>query len=285
MSRAFNGVHPAESFHACTALFESFLDHVHRAVQTMPYTTADRLLKRTLYVYNSSVGLRVQSAMRGYDAFLLTKVRNANSDDRTRLARDIHDHLGSSLAMILRCLELHEAHEMQGPPGDRLRSAYAFLDEALYYTRTLVGNLRITTPRAGIEESLADFLADIQYDSPTTRVKVSGDEQWLTRDLSGELFVILRECLRNALNHAGAECIEVAVDIAPHEINAYVVDDGKGFDASATLRSTVASGLSSVRERVKELGGQVHWTSIDGKGTKVVVHVPYTRSAEWAGLR
>ncbi|MFP3988180.1 ATP-binding protein [Streptomyces sp. E11-3] len=276
--RAFEGVHPAHSFDACTTLFEILFDQVRRAVAPMPREVADQLLERALHAYNNSVGLRVQSAMQGYDAFLLTAVRNANSDERLQLARDIHDHLGSSLAMTLRCLELHEAQELDGLGGKRLQSAYTSLQQALRYTRTLVGDLRIAAPKAGLEASLREFLDSAHYVSPVPRIRVNGDEQWVNHQLRGELFVILRECLRNTFNYAEASLVDVTVDIAPHEISAYVEDDGRGFDVAAVLESGATSGLSSARERVCELGGRIRWTSAPGQGTRVVVRIPYSRS-------
>ncbi|MCC5476908.1 sensor histidine kinase [Streptomyces barringtoniae] len=279
-SRALRGVHPAHSFHACTLLFEIFLTHAQQAVLHLPRETADRLLTRVLRVYNSSVGLRVDSAMQAYDAFLLTEVKKANSDDRLQLARDIHDHLGSSLALTLRCLELHEAQELDGAPGKRLKSAYDALREALRYTRELVGDLRISMPRTGIEASLREFTESAAFDTPTTRIQVSGDEQWLDQRFRAELYVVLRECLRNSFNHAEASVIDVVVDIAPREVTAYVEDDGKGFDVAAVLRSDVSSGLSSVRERVVGLGGRARWTSTPDTGTRVILRIPYVRSGD-----
>ncbi|MEV5128414.1 ATP-binding protein [Streptomyces decoyicus] len=283
--RAFDGVHPAYSFHACTVLFEVFLGHAHRAALYIPGDIADQLLVRVMRAFNSSADFRVQSAMQGYDAFLLMKVRNANSDDRLQLARDIHDHLGSSLAMTLRCLELHEAQELDGVPGKRLRDAYSSIQEVLLYTRKLVGDLRVSTPRAGLEASLKEFLVNAHYVSPKARITVSGDEKWMDRKFRGELFVVLRECLRNTFNYAKASLVNVAIDIAPHEINASVEDDGEGFDVAAVLGSGTASGLSSVRERVAELGGRARWTSAPGRGTRVVFHIPYTRPLGGAGHR
>jgi signal transduction histidine kinase len=277
--RALQGVHPAHSFHACTVLFEIFLAHAQQALRRVPRATADRLLAQALRTYNSSVGLRVDAAMQGYDAFLLTEVKKANSDDRLQLARDIHDHLGSSLALTLRSLELHEAQEIGGAPGKRLRSAYDAIQEALRYTRELVGDLRISMPRAGLEASLREFVGNAAIDTTRTRIQVSGDEQWLNRRFRAELFIVLRECMRNAFNHADASLIDVVVDIAPREITAFVEDDGKGFDTIAVLESGLASGLSSVRERVAALGGRAQWSSAARQGTRVVLSIPYARSA------
>ena len=93
----------------------------------------------------------------------------------------------------------------------------------------------------------------------------------LPDDTRYELFVIIREALRNSVRHAGAEEISVEIDIAPHEVVATVVDDGVGFDPSRVTRT---NGLTSMAERAELLHGGVTIGSRVGQGTSVIVRIP-----------
>ena len=86
-----------------------------------------------------------------------------------------------------------------------------------------------------------------------------------------ELSRIVQEALTNARRHSGARSVEVRLKTEEETIVAEVVDDGRGFDP-ASPRAGV--GLSTMRERVEALGGEIEVQSQLGEGTKVTVRVP-----------
>ncbi|MFF8814255.1 sensor histidine kinase [Streptomyces pactum] len=260
---------------ACTTLFQVSLDHLRRATALAPPDRADELLALTLRTFNHSVGARVTAHLRGYDSLLLHQVREANSADRMRLSRDVHDYLGNSLALTLRHLELYVGEELDGAWTPRLARVHDSVQEALSYTRTLVNGLRMRIPAAGLESSLREFAETVGRPPTRTEIRVCGDESWISPELRQDVMVALRECLRNAFTHARAGRIGLWVDIAPDVITATVEDDGAGFDPA---RTAGGNGLTSVRERVGLHGGTATWHSRPGVGTQVVLRVPQRRA-------
>ncbi|MCC3766902.1 sensor histidine kinase [Streptomyces sp. UNOC14_S4] len=276
LRNASRSVHPAAVIRACSVLFDVSLPYLRKAAAKAPPERGEDLLLLTLHTFNRSVGSRVEALMRGYHSYLLTQVGEANTADRLRLSRDVHDHLGNALATALRFLELHAAEETDGVLPSRLAGAHNAVQEAIGNIQALVNGLRIRIPGTGLEASLNEFLESVGTHQVRVDVVVCGDEGWVAPDRRQEVFVILRECLRNALSHARAERIVVWVDITPDEINATVEDDGIGFDPT-TLAPRTDSGLSSVRERAGLQGGSVDWHSGSGAGTRVTLCIPSHR--------
>lgn len=122
-----------------------------------------------------------------------------------------------------------------------------------------------------LREALESAVAAMCLESTAVAIRVVGSSAWLPDRTRDEVFVIVREALRNAVRHSGAARITVEVDIAPDRVVAVVVDDGVGFDAARTTRT---NGLSSMAERAELLGGEVAVTSLPGQGTSVMVRIP-----------
>lgn len=216
----------------------------------------------------------------------------AETDVRHLVAREVHDRIGSGLALILRRLDLLERASGPVSAAERARveGVRSALLETLGVTRELVTALRGTggppargvpaaAPWAGmvsgpapLEASIRGFLREVAPFGAQVRVRVHGEDSWLPADVAEELFVILREALRNVLAHAGACRVSVTVVVAPHEVNAAVGDDGRGF-VPAQVRSS-ANGLAAMKERAQALGGTVTITSAPGRGTEVALWVP-----------
>jgi signal transduction histidine kinase len=228
------------------------------------YTAAVRSLQE-------GVSRRLALGSVGYDTFLLNRVQELNDLNRRRMARDVHDQLGNSLSLALRQLELAE---LRAEPAvdPHLKAARTAVLEAMDTTRQLVTELRRCNVAGSLELALKGFASAMSDIGGAVRIWVKGSDEWMPADLADELFIILRECLRNSLRHARAGNIVVHVDIAPHEVQAEVLDDGRGFDADSLPGSS--NGLAGMRERVQLLHGTVNIASTPGKGTQVLIWAP-----------
>ncbi len=85
------------------------------------------------------------------------------------------------------------------------------------------------------------------------------------------MFLILREGVRNAVSHAEAGRITVAVEITPEKVLGLIEDNGRGFDPREVR---AGGGFKSIRERAALVGGSSRFESAPGEGTKVEVTVP-----------
>jgi signal transduction histidine kinase len=102
---------------------------------------------------------------------------------------------------------------------------------------------------------------------------VEGELSRVPAEVSDELYMVLREAVRNALLHAGARSLRVRLASDGLELRAEVVDDGIGFDP----KTGAGVGVASMGERVQLLGGRLTVTSAPGLGTGVQARLPLPR--------
>jgi signal transduction histidine kinase len=266
---------PADLLRAATALFDvtvsALASHVKDDPELLPcFTTA-------IVALNESIGRRIREATFAYTGFLLERVDQANADERRRIARDLHDRLGEGMSVAFRQLELHEitSREDQLTTSPRAAMAKDAIAEAMRRLRVVTSELREDSVRS-LEKALIQYIDSAAPDAAAdVRLRVSGDETWAPSAVIDEAFLILREAIRNALRHGSPRMILIGVAVAPHELHAWVEDDGCGFVfVNHVDQAFTGSGLLSMRERAALLGGRLTIASVPGQGTGVELLVP-----------
>lgn len=208
----------------------------------------------------------------------------AVSDERARLARDIHDTLAQSLSAIE--LLLRAADTAVGSDDDRARSlvdrARGAARDGLVEARRVVHDLTPTdlerTTLVAALRSVADRAAsghDVGgQEVPTVSVQTTGTIRPLPVHQEVTLLRIAQSALANAVEHAGAHQIRVRLDYRADAVVLEVADDGRGFDPSALdgHRSDGRGfGLPAIRARVDEVGGTLALTAARDRGTVLAV--------------
>ncbi|MET9481767.1 ATP-binding protein [Streptomyces sp. NPDC006638] len=266
-------VHPADTLRSSGLLFQICLQYLVTAAAGLPPEQSSACLGRAVAALNHSLATCLQVSAAGYDAYLLKKVEESATGHRQRLARDLHDRLGQSLALAYRCLDLHDQAMAEGyGPATRdrhLGRVRGALDEATGYARGLISDLRTRPGATGLAEALLEYAEAHQAPGVRVHIEVNGDESWVPAGHAEELFLVLREFLRNSLTHAAPSTVALEVDVAPHRVDCFAHDDGIGFDQAAppARDGRSGTGLLSMRERVQALGGTLHLTSAPGVGT------------------
>lgn len=188
-------------------------------------------------------------------------------EERRRLARDLHDGLAQELAFILgqtRAL-------LRRMPERQLELVCTAAERALAESREAITALTTTS-----DEPLEDVVAE------TAREVTERTGAALDLDLAPGIVAsvekrqalvrVAREAVTNAVRHGGAS--RVTVRLANDDrLSLRIVDNGRGFDPSAAVRSG-GFGLTSMRERAQALGGRFQIRSQEGKGTEVEVELP-----------
>jgi signal transduction histidine kinase len=209
------------------------------------------------------------------------------SEERNRLARDLHDALTQRLFGLNLTLEAAVATVRPDPEAAlvTLEQARALVDSALAELRALIFGLR---PPALEDDGLVGALrkqAELVGRAHDLTVTVSatgpggsgvspGGNARLTPEVERQLLRVAEEALSNVVRHAGARCAEVVVELGDHTVSVAVDDDGVGFDPTARAIASRRLGLTSMRERVAALGGELEIDSAPGKGTRVRARVP-----------
>lgn len=272
--RVRQGIHLTHSVRAGVVLFDVVLDRIIQfakdtGISWQTYSAAVRSLQQ-------GIGRRLEAGSIGYDSFMLDRVREVHDQGHRRLAREIHDQIGNSLSLAMRQLELFEGEltrERHTVP-EHVRAAQAAILETLASTRELVTELRRPAVGGSLEAALTRFVESMGEPGLSVQVWVRGLDEWMPGPLAEELYIMVRECLRNAFAHAGAGNIVVNIDIAPHEIQTEIIDDGRGFDVATVSRQGSTNGLTGLRERAELLGGTLHIHSSPGRGTDVTIWIP-----------
>jgi signal transduction histidine kinase len=274
--RVRQGVHLVHSIRAGMTLVELVLEEIEncfgdRIPSKAHYGAAVRALQQ-------GVIQRLEVGAVGYDSFLLDRLGEIREQSMRNLARDIHDQIGNSLSLAMRQIELYERVRglRQGTDDEHVLLAKASIIETMRKARDLVTGLRSTTVTGSgsLELALQAFTASMGDVAQSVQIWVRGSEDWVPGAIAEELFITVRECLRNAFSHADAHNILVQINIAPHEIQTEVIDDGIGFDIVTVQAECRSNGLTGMRERIELLGGTLNVMSEPGNGTHITIWMP-----------
>lgn len=208
-------------------------------------------------------------------AFHLQEVSEA---EKTRLARELHDALGSCLTAIKMDVAWVRGRLVpeQGVLIDKLERAMKTLDQAIQKKRQIIEELRPTTLGSFGLATAARELAEQTAERVgwTLRLEMPADDPDLPEAVEITLFRALQEALANAAKHANATRVSVSLECVDDACSLVIEDDGAGFDpAEAQPRSY---GLLAIRHRVEGRGGALEITSRPRHGTTWRVSIPCT---------
>ncbi|TDD88192.1 sensor histidine kinase [Actinomadura rubrisoli] len=198
--------------------------------------------------------------------------RQGASDERERLAREIHDTLAQGFASIIVLAEAARAglDTDPGKSAKQLRSIEQTARENFTEARVLVGSV----PQSGVAPaSIARTLRrTLDRFAEDTGIAVSADLPDVDCDRPTRIALLrcAQESLANVRKHAGAAAVGVVLERHPHGVELEITDDGRGF----AVGESRGFGLDGMRRRLAELGGELTVTSSIGDGTRVLAMIP-----------
>jgi signal transduction histidine kinase len=194
--------------------------------------------------------------------------------ERSRLARDLHDSVTQSLYSLTL---LAEAGRRLAMAGDlpQVKGAITRLGEigqqALKEMRLLVYELRpLVLRREGLLRALSLRMETVERRAGVDARLIVEGEPALSPLLEEQLYHLIQEALNNALKHAGATVVTVRFARTGERLQLEVIDNGKGFDPGQPGREG-GMGLVNMRERAERLGGAFLVESQEGQGTRISV--------------
>ena len=201
------------------------------------------------------------------------RIVSGREEERRRLRRDLHDGLGPALAGIGMRAEAAQTllREDRAAAARLLDELHAESTQAIAEIRRLVDGLR---PPAIDERGLTGALRLAAErprapGAPIVTIEAADPLPALPAAVEVAAYRIAIEGLTNALRHAGATTVRLALEVG-RELTVIVEDDGRGVDP----RSTAGAGMSSMQERAAELGGRCEVGTRPGGGTRVVAILP-----------
>jgi len=238
--------------------------------------------------------LRLRQLRQQFHVVVETRV-----DERTRIARELHDTLLQSFQGVI--LHFQRARNLlPGRTPEAIQTLDAALDgaeHAIMEGRDAIYDLRspTTAPKTLEEEiqALGEELVANKGDKQPAQfgIVVEGSARKLQQDLHTEIFRIVREALRNAFSHSQGRLIETELAYTDRLFRLRIRDDGKGIDQEERLQAERGGhwGLRGMRERSEHLGGEFEVWSEPGAGTEIELRIPaknayekvISRSSSW----
>ncbi len=196
----------------------------------------------------------------------------AMTQERNRLAREIHDNLGHTLTIVNVQIEAAKVVMDSEPERalDALNKAQELALKGLTRVRESVAALRESpVSNRPLSEAIASLVKEAQSTGIVTEFKVSGEPQSLETKVALALYRAVQEGLTNVRRHARASRVDILLDFQPSEVRLEVKDNGVG-----ATETTGGFGLLGIRERMQLLGGRLEIRTGVGKGFWLMASVP-----------
>ena len=196
-------------------------------------------------------------------------------EERSRIAREIHDGIAQSIYMLSLNLEtsVDLARRDREDLKDRLDGLVNLSKETLLEVRYYIFDLK---PYLAGEKGLVSMVDNQvrefkSVSGVATSLEARGDERQVPVPVATCLYRVTQEALSNALKHAHASEVNLRMEFTSDGVKFIVRDDGQGFDATSVVSG---HGLNNMRERSEELGGTFSLETARGAGTEVVIWLP-----------
>jgi signal transduction histidine kinase/ligand-binding sensor domain-containing protein len=220
------------------------------------------------------IGLQTYRA-RWRHRLLKLEQQRALDAERARIARDLHDDLGTALTGLALELDVVGRDTKDGPPLTHR------LGRAAQYTRDLAERMREVVwsinPRCDTVASLASFLEQqvsqfLRSDAIRLHLDFPEDipDLPLGAEARHQLALSIREALTNVVRHARATRVIFSLRISGESLVLEIKDDGRGLQNGERK----GNGLTNMRERLEQVGGSFDCVSAQGSGTTITLRVP-----------
>lgn len=205
---------------------------------------------------------------------LSSHIQDAKEQERLRIAREVHDEIGSLLTAIK--IDLSWLTQRLPKENQALTDKATTIAELVNKTITAAGNLAHSL-RPGFLDCFG-LIAALEIEAQEFS-KRSGIACTLTKSQENidlpdthaiTLFRIFQETLNNILKHAHAKNVQIEIVKGEDHLELIIADDGVGFDDSARNKPR-SFGLRGIHERVEHLGGTVNISSTPGQGTQIAI--------------
>ena len=203
-------------------------------------------------------------------------VLKGEEQERTRLAKDLHDGLGGMLSGIKYSLNTMKGNLIMSPDNHQaFERSMDMLDSSIKEMRRVAHNMMPESlVKFGLDTALKDFCNDINQSGAlqVSYQSIGMDNVVIEQTTAITIYRIVQELVNNTMKHAAAKTAIVQVSKTNDEISVTVEDDGKGFNP-VILQQGKGIGWSNIQSRVEYLKGRLDVRSEPGKGTSVHIEL------------
>ena len=218
---------------------------------------------------------------------LTARLLQLQDEERRRIARELHDSVGQTLAALAMNLS------RVGADIERLAKTAGAVEDSEALVKAMTKDIRTISyllhppllDEAGLASALQCYVDGLKGRSEIrVDLEVPDDFLRLPQDLETAIFRVVQECLTNVHRHSGSPVAKIGLSQSDGEVRLEVRDEGKGIATEKLLDMTTYGapgvGIRGMRERIHQLGGSLEITSAgSGKGTIVVATLPIKPAA------
>jgi PAS domain S-box-containing protein len=208
---------------------------------------------------------------------LAQHLESIREEEKTNLAREIHDDLGQLLTAMKMDVSwlAKRLPEKEGVLTEKAKTVNGLIDEAIQTVQRVSSELRPgILDHIGLEAAIEWQIQELrkrteiifEFNSGAKKIK-------LDQDRATTIFRICQEALTNVIRHANAGKVKITLNEEPNRVMLEISDNGKGIEKEK-LSDSKSFGLISMRERAYSWGGDVEINSRPGEGTTVTVIIP-----------
>lgn len=198
-------------------------------------------------------------------------------EERQIISRELHDRVAHSMAVVGQNLELYEVFRERAPEAAaaKLDLAKQEAKASLKATRDLSMMLRRSEVEGGLRKALEGLRETTVPDGISYEFSSTGEDHKVPPHVGNQVFLILREAVRNAVNHSGCGRVAVKLETTEEGVVGMVEDDGRGFEPDGARRG---GGLRSMEERAALVGGSFKLSHVPWGGVRIKVSAPLSEA-------
>ena len=211
---------------------------------------------------------------------LAARLDVVREEERTRIARELHDELGQILAILkLDLAWLYGKTKTKTKTIEdarkKIKAMIGYVDQTIDHIRAIVSELRPSIlDEMGLPAAVEWQVSQFQERSGIRFIfECSREDFNLEPDIAAALFRIVQEALTNAMRHAQARQVRVSMKAAGGVLRIAITDNGKGVSRQQ-LNDRRSFGIIGMRERVHRIGGEFNIFSGPGRGTRLEIAAP-----------
>lgn len=233
----------------------------------------NRSQRKLLQEKNNSQALQLAHQQELVNSIIFTQ-----ENERKRIAKDLHDDIGSKLNVAL--LHMHRLQKLRETPekfGQTVGEINQMLHTIVDTTRRISHELLPPTlENFGLEQAITELceayqqtgMLEIQFTANTQNQRIASTMTEL------HLFRVLQELIKNSVKHGEAQRIKIQLDLLPEHISLRYSDDGKGFDQGKIKKKGM--GMNNLDTRINMIGGQFQLQTAPNQGVQVTIQAPIT---------
>ncbi len=215
----------------------------------------------------------VEELLKDQEIKSINAVLEGQEGERVRIAKDLHDRLGSMLTTVKWSFDGYLEGSTDRQDLAPLQKANRMLDDAYQEVRRISHDMVSgVLTKFGLVPAVEELCNAINASRRLeAKLVVFGMEERPDNQVEITLYRVIQELMSNILKHAKASTVTIQISRIEDELNVTVEDDGQGFDPAAVKSGM---GLKNIEARVRGINGSVFFDTGKGNGTSVLIEVP-----------